>query len=62
MEHLVLTWADEVRQTKLQVHLFDPGIVATRLRAQAMPGEDPTPLRKPSDVAPAIAALCLGSG
>jgi NAD(P)-dependent dehydrogenase (short-subunit alcohol dehydrogenase family) len=62
MEHLVLTWADEVRQTNLQVHLFDPGVVATRLRAQAMPGEDPTSLRKPSDVAPAIAALCLGSG
>jgi len=62
MEHLVLTWADEVRQTRMQVHLFDPGIVATRLRAQAMPGEDPTPLRKPSDVAPDIAALCLEPG
>jgi NAD(P)-dependent dehydrogenase (short-subunit alcohol dehydrogenase family) len=62
MEHLVLTWADEVRLTNLQVHLFDPGVVATRLRAQAMPGEDPASLPKPSDVAPAIAALCLGSG
>jgi NAD(P)-dependent dehydrogenase (short-subunit alcohol dehydrogenase family) len=62
MEHLVLTWADEVRQTRIQVHLFDPGIVATRLRAQAMPGEDPTPLRKPSGVAPEIAALCLEPG
>jgi NAD(P)-dependent dehydrogenase (short-subunit alcohol dehydrogenase family) len=62
MEHLVQTWADEVRQTNMRVHLFDPGIVATRLRAQAMPGEDPTALRKPSDVAPAIVALCLGAG
>ena len=62
MEHLVLTWADEVRQTRMQVHLFDPGVVATRLRAHAMPGEDPTPLRKPSDVAPEIAALCLEPG
>ena len=62
MEHLVLTWADEVRQTRMQVHLYDPGVVATRLRAQAMPGEDPTTLAKPSDVAPAIAALCLGTG
>jgi NAD(P)-dependent dehydrogenase (short-subunit alcohol dehydrogenase family) len=62
MAHLVLTWADEVRQTRIQVHLFDPGVVATRLRAQAMPGEDPTALRKPADVAPAIAALCLGTG
>jgi NAD(P)-dependent dehydrogenase (short-subunit alcohol dehydrogenase family) len=61
MEHLVLTWADELRQTRMQVNLYDPGVVATRLRAQAMPGEDPTILHKPSDVAPAIAALCLGN-
>ncbi len=62
MEHLVLTWADEVRRTRLRVELFDPGVVATRLRANAMPGEDPTTLRQPADVAPAIAALCLSAG
>ena len=61
MEHLVLTWADEVRRTRLRVKLFDPGVVATRLRANAMPGEDPTTLRQPADVAPAIAALCLSA-
>lgn len=59
MEHLVLTWADEVRTTRLRVNLFDPGVVATRLRARAMPGEDPTKLAKPADVAPSIATLCL---
>jgi NAD(P)-dependent dehydrogenase (short-subunit alcohol dehydrogenase family) len=59
LEHLVLTWADEVRTTRLRVNLFDPGVVATRLRAHAMPGEDPTTLPKPEDVAPALAALCL---
>ena len=59
MEHLVLTWADEVRTTPLRINLFDPGVVATRLRARAMPGEDPTTLPKPADVAPALAALCL---
>jgi NAD(P)-dependent dehydrogenase (short-subunit alcohol dehydrogenase family) len=59
MENLVLTWADEVKTTRLRVNLFDPGVVATRLRGQAMPGEDPTPLPKPFDVAPALAALCL---
>jgi NAD(P)-dependent dehydrogenase (short-subunit alcohol dehydrogenase family) len=59
MEHLVLTWADEVRTTPLRVNLFDPGVVATRLRAQAMPGEDPTTLPTPREVAPALAALCL---
>ena len=29
MEHLVLTWADEVQTTRLRVNLFDPGVVAT---------------------------------
>jgi NAD(P)-dependent dehydrogenase (short-subunit alcohol dehydrogenase family) len=58
MEHLVLTWADEVKTTRLRVNLFDPGPTATRLRGQAMPGEDPTTLPKPDDVAPALAMLC----
>jgi NAD(P)-dependent dehydrogenase (short-subunit alcohol dehydrogenase family) len=59
MQHLVLTWAEEVRQTRLRVNLFRPGPVATRLRTQAMPGEDPATLPRPADIAPAIAALCL---
>ena len=59
MEHLVLTWADEVRTTPLRVNLFDPGAVATSLRGQAMPGEDPATLPQPDDVAPPLAALCL---
>jgi NAD(P)-dependent dehydrogenase (short-subunit alcohol dehydrogenase family) len=59
MEHLVLTWADEVRTTRLRVNLFDPGPTATRMRSQAMPGEDPTTIQQPHDVAPALAALCL---
>ncbi len=58
MEHLVITWAQEITQTRLKVNLFDPGIVATRMRAQAMPGEDAATLHKPEDVAPALAALC----
>jgi NAD(P)-dependent dehydrogenase (short-subunit alcohol dehydrogenase family) len=59
MEHLVLTWADEVRTTRLRVNLFDPGVVATRLRGQAMPGEDQAMLATTDDIAPALAALCL---
>ncbi|HEX4173821.1 MAG TPA: SDR family NAD(P)-dependent oxidoreductase [Acetobacteraceae bacterium] len=61
MEQMVLTWAEEVRITPLLVNLFDPGPTATRLRRQAMPGEDATTLPKPSDVAPTLAALCLPS-
>jgi len=58
MEHLVHTWAQEVERTRLRVNLFDPGIVATRMRAQAMPGEDQAKLNRPEDVAPALVALC----
>jgi NAD(P)-dependent dehydrogenase (short-subunit alcohol dehydrogenase family) len=59
MEHLVLTWAEETRTTRLRANLFDPGPVATRMRAQAMPGENPASLPTPAEVAPAVAALCL---
>lgn len=58
MEHLVLTWAEESSATTLRVNLFDPGIVATRMRADAMPGEDASTLARPADVAPALADLC----
>jgi NAD(P)-dependent dehydrogenase (short-subunit alcohol dehydrogenase family) len=61
MEHLVLTWAAEVAKSNLRVNLADPGVVATRLRAQAFPGENPATLRQPADVAPLLAALCLPS-
>ena len=58
MDHLVLTWAHEEAASALRINLFDPGAVATRLRATAMPGEDPATLPRPADVAPALADLC----
>ncbi|MBN8892319.1 MAG: oxidoreductase [Acetobacteraceae bacterium SCN 69-10] len=58
MEHLVLTWADETRDTRLRVNLFDPGPVATALRRKAFPGEDQAGLATPAAVAPALADLC----
>src|ERR1700761_3390129 len=61
MEHLVLTWAQETATTNLRVNLFDPGVVATKLRAEAMPVEDPAPLRKPPEIAATLADLCSPS-
>jgi len=58
MEHLALTWAHESVTTNLRVNLFDPGVVATRMRADAMPGEDRSALAQPAEVAPALADLC----
>jgi NAD(P)-dependent dehydrogenase (short-subunit alcohol dehydrogenase family) len=59
MESLVLTWADEVEKSALRVNLFNPGGTATRMRAQAYPGEDPNTLPTPQDVAPPLIQLCL---
>ena len=58
LDHLVLSWAQEVGSSPLKVTLFSPGAVATRMRASAMPGEDPATLPQPAAVAPALADLC----
>jgi NAD(P)-dependent dehydrogenase (short-subunit alcohol dehydrogenase family) len=59
MEHLVQTWAQEVETSNLRVNLADPGVVATKMRALAMPGEDQATLPTPAEIAPALAALLL---
>ncbi len=59
MDNLVLSWAQEVEKTPLRINLFNPGGTATRMRAQAFPGEDPNTLPKPEDVAPVLADLCM---
>jgi NAD(P)-dependent dehydrogenase (short-subunit alcohol dehydrogenase family) len=58
LEHLILSWADETRTSRLRINLYDPGVVATKLRRAAMPGEDSSTLRTPADVAPMLADLC----
>ncbi len=58
MEHLVRAWAAETTTTPLRIILADPGPVATQLRANAFPGEDPSLPADPAAIAPALAALC----
>jgi NAD(P)-dependent dehydrogenase (short-subunit alcohol dehydrogenase family) len=57
LEHLVRTWADELEQTSVRAVLLDPGIMRTRMRAEAAPGEDPTTLTDPSEIGPLIVEL-----
>lgn len=57
MEHIVRTWADELEQTKIRAVLLDPNAMRTRMRAEAMPGEDPTHLPDPSEIGPLIVDL-----
>ena len=40
LETLALSYAAEVRKTRVRVNLVDPGPLRTRLRAKAYPGED----------------------
>ena len=58
---MVQTWAAENMTTDLRVNLFTPGPVRTRMRAQAMPGEDADSLVTPGQVAEKIVELCLPS-
>jgi NAD(P)-dependent dehydrogenase (short-subunit alcohol dehydrogenase family) len=56
---LARTYAAETVNTPVRVNLFNPGGTRTRMRAAAMPGEDPATLPTPQAVAEAILPLCL---
>jgi|HubBroStandDraft_6_1064221.scaffolds.fasta_scaffold242578_2 NAD(P)-dependent dehydrogenase (short-subunit alcohol dehydrogenase family) len=56
---LARTYAAETVNTRVRVNLFNPGATRTRMRAAAMPGEDPTTLPTVEQVAEKIVALCL---
>jgi NAD(P)-dependent dehydrogenase (short-subunit alcohol dehydrogenase family) len=61
LETLARTYAAETATTNVRVNVFTPGPVRTRLRAQAMPGEDPMTIETAEKVAEKIVALCLPS-
>ncbi len=59
LDALVRTYAAETINTSaIRVMLVNPGPLRTRMRASAMPGEDPMTLRTPEELAPKIVALC----
>jgi NAD(P)-dependent dehydrogenase (short-subunit alcohol dehydrogenase family) len=57
LEALARTYAAETVETPVRVMLVNPGPLRTRMRASAMPGEDPETLRTPDDLAPHIVRL-----
>ena len=61
LEMLALTYAGEVRRTSIRVNLVDPGVVRTRMRAGAFPGENPKKLPPPESVAPTCVELAVPS-
>jgi NAD(P)-dependent dehydrogenase (short-subunit alcohol dehydrogenase family) len=50
LENMVINYAGENAKTPLRVNLIDPGIVQTRMRAKAMPGEDPKNYPLPDEI------------
>ncbi|HCL66834.1 MAG TPA: oxidoreductase [Rhizobium sp.] len=58
VEALARTWAGETQRLPLRVLSVDPGATRTAMRAQAMPGEDPSTLPHPSEVAANLLPLC----
>jgi NAD(P)-dependent dehydrogenase (short-subunit alcohol dehydrogenase family) len=59
LEALARTYAAETANTsEIRVMLINPGPLRTRMRAAAMPGEDPSSLRTPEELAPKIVEMC----
>jgi NAD(P)-dependent dehydrogenase (short-subunit alcohol dehydrogenase family) len=59
LQAMVMTYARECERTKVRVNIVNPGPLRTRMRAEAMPGEDPAMLRTPEEIAPEIVKLAL---
>jgi NAD(P)-dependent dehydrogenase (short-subunit alcohol dehydrogenase family) len=59
LDALARTYAAEtVNTSNIRVMLVNPGPLRTRMRAAAMPGEDPLTLRTPEELAPKIVEIC----
>jgi NAD(P)-dependent dehydrogenase (short-subunit alcohol dehydrogenase family) len=57
LDTLVRTYASETVTTPVRANLLSPGAVRTRMRAAAMPGEDPGTLPPAEAIAPAVLQL-----
>ena len=59
LDALARTYAAETATTSnVVVTVVNPGPLRTRMRATAMPGEDPETLKTPDDLAPQLVRLC----
>ena len=61
LETLAKTYANETADSPIKVNLVDPRATATKMRAEAFPGEDPDTIKSPEKVAEVIVELCLPS-
>jgi NAD(P)-dependent dehydrogenase (short-subunit alcohol dehydrogenase family) len=60
LDIMMRTYAAETATTsKVKVMGVNPGPLRTRMRAKAMPGEDPQTLKTPEELSPKLVELCL---
>jgi NAD(P)-dependent dehydrogenase (short-subunit alcohol dehydrogenase family) len=59
LEAMMRTYAAEVATTKMRVNCFSPGATRTKMRATAMPGEDPETLPTAEEVAAQLLPMCM---
>ncbi|WP_336812948.1 SDR family NAD(P)-dependent oxidoreductase [Bosea sp. MMO-172] len=57
VEALGRTYAAETATTPVKLMLVNPGPLRTKMRAEAMPGEDPETLKTPEELAPHLVRL-----
>jgi NAD(P)-dependent dehydrogenase (short-subunit alcohol dehydrogenase family) len=57
LDHLLRTWAVELRDSGVRFVSVDPGEMDTAMHAEAIPDADRSALRKPEDVAAHVADL-----
>ena len=50
LEQIAYSYAEEVKNSNIKVNLIDPGVVNTKLRQKAYPGEDKKKIRQPEDM------------
>ncbi len=59
LEAIMRTYAGEMASTNVRTNCFSPGATRTKMRATAMPGEDPLTLPTPAEVSAQMVAMCL---
>lgn len=61
LEGMARCYANELKQTKITVNLVDPPATATRMRAEAFPGEDPASIAQPDAITETFVRLAEAS-
>ena len=59
LQHMVKIWSMENKNSNLSISIINPGKTNTKMRKQAMPGENSKNLQKPKEVAEKIKDIIL---